>query len=398
MFEYNKGQRAVIEAAKHWYRQSSEQVFQFSGTAGTGKSVVLHAIIQELGINYNKVAPMAYTGAASIVMRLKNFPNAKTIHSWLFTPVEDVGFDKDGNLKMDTYFDRPYKELQFVPKPLGDIDIIVIDEASMVPYSLKEEIESRGKKILVAGDLNQLPSVADKPAYLTEGKIMHLTEIMRQSEDSAIIYLSQRILNDQPIHKGLYGNDVLVIDEDEVTDQMLLNADMILCGKNTTRDEINRHIRHDLLRIDSTVPLYGERIICRRNNWHIENDGINLANGLTGNVINYPDVGTFDGKTFTLDFKPNLLNTVFKDLKCDYKYFISPTEQKAKLKNNKYSIGEKFELAYCITTHLSQGSQYRNGIYFEEYLSKDINKNLNFTGITRFSNSMIYVKQKRKYY
>ena len=55
-------------------------------------------------------------------------------------------------------------------------------------------------------------------------------------------------------------------------------------------------------------------------------------------------------------------------------------------------------MAYAITTHMSQGSQYPNGAYIEEYLSPDINKNLNYTGITRFSNFLIYVKKKKKYY
>jgi ATP-dependent exoDNAse (exonuclease V) alpha subunit len=77
---------------------------------------------------------------------------------------------------------------------------------------------------------------------------------------------------------------------------------------------------------------------------------------------------------------------------------MAPYDMKDKFKYNKYSFGEKFELAYAITTHLSQGSQYCNGIYMEEYLRPDINNNLNYTGITRFSNSLIYVKKKRKFY
>lgn len=398
MFEYNNGQRRVIDAAKQWYRHSSEQVFEFAGDPGTGKSVVLHAIVSELGLDYNKVAAMTFMGAAAVVMRLKGFRNAKTIHSWLYSPVIDIQYDEDGNEKMNTYFDRPQMGLEFIPKPLGDMDLIVIDEAGMVPYDLKEEIESRGIKVLACGDRNQLPALYSKPAYLVDDNIMRLTEIARQNAGSAIIYLSQRAINGLPIHKGFYAPDVLVIDEDELTDEMLLNADIVLCGKNATKDNINNHIRHDLLGLKTTLPVYGEKLICRQNNWKLDNNGINLANGLTGIVTNSPDVGNFDGKTFTIDFKPNLLNSSFIGLKCDYQYFTAPTEKKAMFKNNKYFKGEKFEFAYATTTHLSQGSQYRNGIYIEEYLNKDINKNLNFTGITRFSNSLIYVKPRRKFY
>jgi ATP-dependent exoDNAse (exonuclease V) alpha subunit len=55
--------------------------------------------------------------------------------------------------------------------------------------------------------------------------------------------------------------------------------------------------------------------------------------------------------------------------------------------------GEKFEFGYAITTHLSQGSQYFNGIYLQEYFGGgyDINKRLNYTGITRFRHKCIYV-------
>ena len=92
------------------------------------------------------------------------------------------------------------------------------------------------------------------------------------------------------------------------------------------------------------------------------------------------------------------LNVYFKDLVCDYSYIKAPYEMKTMIKNNRYSLGEKFEFAYAISCHLSQGSQFRNGIYLEEFLSKDIQKNLNYTGITRFSQGMIYVKKKRKYF
>ena len=60
--------------------------------------------------------------------------------------------------------------------------------------------------------------------------------------------------------------------------------------------------------------------------------------------------------------------------------------------NNK--IGSKlemFEFGYASTTHISQGSQYFTGIYLEEHLHRDIQRNLNYTGITRFRNACIYV-------
>ena len=62
-----------------------------------------------------------------------------------------------------------------------------------------------------------------------------------------------------------------------------------------------------------------------------------------------------------------------------------------------FSIGEKFDLAYALTTHLAQGGEYSNGIYIEERLGDpNVSRNLNNTGVTRFRNGLIYVKPKRR--
>lgn len=406
MFALNKGQQKIVNEAVKWYYNGDNQVFQYSGNAGTGKSVVLNAIIKRLGLSIDEIAPMSFIGAAAIVMRLKGLTNAKTIHSWLFNPVERVKVDKNGFMVKNDYLDRPIFGIDFEPKPLDHVKLIVIDEAGAVPrriksetgdeIDLKYEIESRGIKIIACGDLDQLPPVGDEPAYLTSGKIYILDEIMRQSEGSAIVYLAQRAKQGLPIHKGNYGN-VLVIDNDELTSTMLERSDMVICGKNITRDKINTTIRNNIGYF-SNIPNYGERLVCRKNNWKLENNGINLANGLIGTVVNQPDVSRFDGKTFSIDFRPDMLNTPFTNIQCDYNYFTAPSDLKYKYKYSKYNMSEKFEFAYCITTHISQGSQYKHGTYIEEYLNKDINKNLNYTGITRFSDAMIYVKQKRKFY
>ena len=56
------------------------------------------------------------------------------------------------------------------------------------------------------------------------------------------------------------------------------------------------------------------------------------------------------------------------------------------------------QYAYALTTHLSQGGEYPTGIYYEEYLRSDIQNQLNYTGITRFKQYLVYCKKTRKYY
>lgn len=387
MFQLTEEQEKLVKEAVNWYRNSSEQVFQYSGKAGTGKSVVMRAIIDRLGLREDEVAPMSYIGAAAIVMRTKGMFNAKTIHSWLYEPVIDYDYTN-----IDPYFNRPRRKLIFVPKPLVGKKLICIDEAGSVPMKLKLEIESRGVKVIACGDLNQLPPVADNPAYLYSGKVRYLNQIMRQAQNSAIVYLADRILQGRQPEPGFYGN-VLVITRKELNNSFLTNADVIICGKNATREKLNRKMRTLVgIPADKDTPGIGEKIICRKNNWQLAAEGINLANGLTGTVYNAPEVYKYDGDTYEIDFKPNMFDAVFHDLKCSYPYFNCSYQDKELFKNGTFkSKGELFELGYAITTHISQGSQFVNGLYISEYMHEDINRNLDYTGITRFSNSCVYV-------
>ena len=389
--QLNENQERIVNEALNNIKYGYHQVFEFSGEAGTGKSVVLYEIARRSGFAMDEILPMAYTGQASIIMRTKGFPNATTIHSGLFQ-VEEVLDTSSTNF--NTYFNVPEMKLRFVPKKdLGRIKAIFIDEGYMTPLSMKSTIESYGLPIIVGGDSGQLGPVKDKPAFLTDPNVPTLTQLMRQSEHDPIVYLARRARRGLPINTGLYGNKVLVIEERDVTDNMLQHANMILCGKNKTREALNDHIRHDIYNIKSTLPVFGERVICRKNNHFNIINGINLANGLMGNVVSIPDVTKFDGKTFTIDFLPDLLDVPFKNLICDYEYYSTKIEDR---KYNKYARGEQFEFAYAITTHLSQGAEAQNGIYFEEYMPQDMQNRLNYVGITRFKNFLIYVKPNRK--
>lgn len=389
-------QEFIKNKAIEWWRGGG-QVFQYTGGPGTGKSFLLKHIIKELNIPWYKIAPMAYTGQAAIVMRSYGLDNAKTIHSWLYEPVIDYARNPDGTFVLDSYLNKPIKKLMFVPKNLDDIDLFVIDEGSMVPMIMKQEIESRGKKILVTGDINQLPPIYGDSAYLTNGHLYRLTEVMRQKKNSPIIYLAYRALQGLDIEPGVYGNCKVIYDN-ELTDQEIIDSDIILCGRNATREMINNNYRHNILQIERTLPVYGERMICRKNNWQIESDGINIANGLLGTVTRSPGLTDFDGKIYRMDFLPLMSDGVFVDLECDYKYLIGTKEEKEEIKNDRFSVGEKFDYGYAITTHMSQGGQFSKGIYVEEYLRGDIQNKLNFTGITRFKDSMIYVKKAPKNY
>lgn len=386
-------QQSLVKDCYDWFYNENSLVFEFAGGPGTGKSFVLDYIINYLGIDREQIAPMAYTGAAAVNMRTKGLLNAGTIHSWIYHTTVSQKHDKSGKVIIDEYFNRPKETLDFVPKIcLKNIKLIIIDEAYMVPIELKKDIERFGIKIIACGDWNQLPPINSQPAYLTSPDVRLLTKIMRQKENSFIVKLAYDVLQGFPISNGYYG-DALVINEDELTDQMPLSSDIVICSKNSTREYYNNKIR-ELYGFTGKLPQYGERIICRSNNKYEVIDNINLANGLIGSVTNFPDVSGFDGKTFKLNFKPDLLSKSF-DTKASYKYFTAPYQQRDALRNDKYLQGEKFEFGYCITAHLSQGSQFDKVIVIDEPMMGNINERLAYVAITRAKKQLIYVKRNR---
>lgn len=392
--QWKKKQEEVINKAVYHVLHGNEQVYEYSGYPGTGKTAVLMEIIRRIGIPLHRIAPMAFIGQAAIVMRTRGLSNAKTCHSWCFEFVEEILVDANGNPVIDPTFNKPRKELVFRPKTkedFKDIDYFIIDEAYTVPIEMKAIIEGFGKKIIACGDWGQLPPVKSQPAYLTDREHTDcLEEIMRQDANSGIAYVSKLVREGIPLSPGYYGN-VLVIEHRDLTVDMIKNSQIIICGKNKTREKYIDIVRHDILHRNSILPTYGEKLICRKNNWGLTVDGISLANGLIGSVVRPPDVTTFDYKSFQIDFCTDLLNIRFDDILCDYEYFTADYDRRQLLKNSKYNQSNKFEYAYAITTHLSQGAQYSNGIYIQEYFPEDIQNNLNHVGASRFVNYLIYV-------
>lgn len=394
----NTNQRRIFDAAMEWWKGDRSEPFEISGPPGSGKTYLINTIIDYLGILRHRVAPLAYTGAAAINMRIHGMENAKTAHSWLYVPVLEPILDKDGNQIIDPKTKKPKMKIRYVERDhIPDIDLFLVDEGSTIPPNMRVTIEKHHIPVIVAGDIDQLPPVHGNPAYLNDPRKIHfLTEIMRQAQDSGIVYISQMVKNGEKPHCGLW-KDAYVIHRNQITLDMLLKSKIILCGRNATRDYYNEFIRATR-GFEGQLPMPGERVVCRKNNWNIATpDGINLTNGLLGVCLNYPKP-TYNRNedSFILDFAPDmgsddLVSNAFYGLECSYTYFTSNSKDREALKNDPLLKNERFEFGYAITTHMSQGSEYDNGIYIEESLNKHIDHKLNYVGVTRFRKFCIYV-------
>ena len=415
MIELTDEQSRLLTEAVYWFRNSSDQVFQYSAPAGAGKSFMMHRIIEGCGLDESEVAPMAYTGTASLVMRANGFTFAKTICSSIYKLVVEDEDDDDEAIFRSDYSEedenrilrrkrrRHHKKYKMVWKGVSPgIRLICIDEGSMVPMEYYHDLIRCGVKILVCGDLNQLPPINDTSAFLRSGKIFRLTKIMRQSEGSAIVHISNLLKERRIPEFGSYGNDVLVLPKSQITDQMLIQSDAVLCSRKYTKEDIISHMRHDILHISGYLPSKGERVICRYNNWDLSAGGINLTNGLLCEVVSNPNISSMRSKgIFKMDVNPFMFPTVvFKNVKCDSRYMNSGVRTREAMTHPGsyefrpiHRFGNKFEFGYAVTIHSSQGSQYNQGMCIVEKLgcSEEDQFRLAYTAITRFRRRCIFV-------
>lgn len=376
--DYESGHR--IRNHPQWY--------SYSGGAGVGKTTVLELIIDKLKLSEDQFITIAFTGKAALNLQQKGLPSC-TVHSLIYhTVLEKVPYiDEDGETQHKMVFHFILKES--LP---DNLRLIAVDEATMINNDMRDKILSFGKPVIFIGDMNQLP-----PIFGISDVMLHpdfkLTKIMRQSEGNPIIQLSQMILNDDYYDFGDYGNSK-VVNSIDFGKNLINDYDMILCGKNKTRDNINNRIIHEIIGKKTLQPFIGAKVVNRQNDWDIAVKGISLTNGLVGYITNLSKRKSYMGY-YTIDFRPDFMDDEFEDLKIDCRYIISDYESR---KNYGLTKFEKFEYAYCITTHISQGSQYNRVLFFDEaFYDKEMTKKLRYTAITRAIDNITIVRTNDSY-
>ena len=374
--ELTEEQTQLVKKLSEWYRSSSKQWFSYSGAAGTGKTTVIRAFIEELGIN--RYIACAYVGKAVTVLSRQGLP-ASTIHSLIYNVSWVPVLNNEGEIVM-TADGKPKMRVEFTLKHElpGDLQLIIVDEATMVNDDLAEDILSFGIKTVFLGDNNQLPPVFGVSSVMLNPDFW-LTKIMRQAENNPIIYLSQRVLNRQPLVYGTYGNSRVM--PAIVLDRNYIKYDTIIAGKNKVRDDINDYIRYNIKNLISKTPVIGDKLICRQNDWSRSIEGnIYLTTGMTGTVTDVHR--SLGGSSYmSIDFLPEISDEEFFNLQLDTKYITMNYEDR---RNYGFSRYEKFEYGYCVTCHACQGSQFDHVLFINQWFhDADLTKKIQYTAITR---------------
>ena len=185
-------------------------------------------------------------------MRKKGVEGAQTLHSLIYTCVED---EETG-------------ELHFARSEDGgaaDADLVVLDEVSMVNRQMADDLRSFGVKTLVMGDPGQLPPISGEGAFTAREPDVFLREIHRQAKESAIIELATLAREGKPLPVGFDRDGVRVLPLTKDTQHLIYRPEtQPLCGLNRVRWCYVQRIRK-LRGFGGELPQVGERLICGRN-------------------------------------------------------------------------------------------------------------------------------------
>lgn len=382
---YAPEQKAAINAAL------GNNLFILTGGPGTGKTTALNAVIKLFEKKKKHISLAAPTGrAAKRLSDLTGRP-ASTIHRLL-----EVEFSIDNS--------RPhFKHCESDPL---DADVIIIDEMSMVDIQLfgafMKAVRPECRLILV-GDTNQLPSVGPGNVLrdLIASKLIptiELKEIFRQAAESLIITNAHRIVNGDIPELDNRRKDFFFMQTESDSDipelivqlaqtrlpkayglspvddiQILAPTKIGIVGTK----ELNKTLQLTLnppttqkkeIRFVDMLFRTGDKVMQIKNDYSVvwkrgDNKGSGVFNG---------DIG----KIYDIDTQNQLLFIDFDGRKCVY-------------------TSEMFynlDLAYAVTIHKSQGSEYRAVILpLNLYSENLLFRNLLYTGVTRAKELLIVI-------
>ena len=382
--ELTRGQEDAVKISVERYRNHKKYTI-IAGYAGSGKSTVIPYIVDAIGLHEDDVVYATFTGKASLVLRNKGCKNAMTLHKLLY-------FAKK----------LPDGDVEFSPRAQLECGwrLIVVDEVSMMPREMWDLLLTHNVYVIALGDPGQLPPVdPDADNHLLEKPHVFLDQIMRQAQDSGIIRLSMDIRDGKRLEYQK-GNDVWVIPRKKVNEGMLLGADIVICGRNKTRRDLNKQMRKWKWGDKYTdAPINGDKLICLHNYWKITDslDETPLINGMIGEISGIKLMDTKNLKPkMTAKFVAETGEVFRKDkMSIDYKMLL--TGESTVNKDNwrefyKVQKPMEFDYSMAITCHKSQGSQWDKVVVFCEQMGDyDTYIKWLYTACTRVAKKLVMV-------
>ena len=382
---YQTEQRRAIETAV------KQGMLILTGGPGTGKTTALRAIISILEHLGEQVVVTAPTGRAAQRIAELTGREAKTLHRLLEAQFDD---------QEETQFARHEKN------PL-EADAVLVDEVSMVDVHMFESLlraMKDGSRLILVGDTDQLPPVGCGCVLqdlIACGKIptVQLTEVFRQAKESQIVTNAHRIVSgEMPILTEKQGDFFFMprYTAEQVADTILdlcerrlpVKYDMtvfdgiqLLCpgrkGALGVR-QLNIQLQQRLnppddqkaeMEIEGITFRVGDKVMHNKNNYDI---GWNRDNGEFGNGVFNGDIG----RLIAVDPRNETLSVRYDDRVAVYS------------KEDAHDL----ELAYAVTVHKSQGSEFETVIMPLFYNQPQLcYRNLLYTGVTRAKKLLIIV-------
>ena len=352
--------KAVMEAV-------NSGLLIITGGPGTGKTTTINTIIRYFESEEMEIFLAAPTGRAAKRMTEATGYEAKTIHRLL----ELTGTPGEGDDTGSMHFERNEEN------PL-DADVIIIDEMSMVDIQLMQNLLKAvnvGTRLILVGDVNQLPSVGPgnvlKDMIASEQfNVVKLTHIFRQAAESDIIVNAHKINEGERVDLAKRSRDFLFIRRetpDAIISAMLTLITQKLPGYVNAKpfdiqimtpmrkgalgvERLNTILQSFLNPPDKAKPekeiggitfRLGDKVMQIKNNyqmeWEVRNKyGIPMDKGS----------GIFNGDTGII----REINLFTEELTVEF--------DEGKMVEYSFKQLEELELAYAITIHKSQGSEY----------------------------------------
>lgn len=365
-------QQSAHDLIIDFYR-SGKPLLTIGGYAGTGKTTLLGKAAKTLKQEGARIAFCTLSGKASTVLASKlrdiltEDDYCGTIHSLIYvlTGIDKVKIN-ESEIKQKLYFDTHGGDIDF--------DIIVIDEASMIDYKIFKDLEDYGIPIIAVGDHGQLPPIRGNFNLMEEPDIT-LEKIMRQAENNPIIKMSIMAREEGNIPYCDLGTAVKTRDRSKINQHDFNDINsIVLCATNKTRVAINSFARK-ILKKDG-IPKQEEPLICLSNNNFKKVFNGNI--GILKKIFSHDEI--FSVEVDMGDFKYH--GDIFKD-QFNRRYLVE-----------KPRGVDLFDFAYAITTHKSQGSEWRHVTLYEERMnqSDDNWRRWLYTAITRAKESLLIIK------